>query len=145
VRTFALTVLLVAAGLSRADDVDPEPPGGNALRKLQGKWESVRRIVMGQEAAYTQASYHFEKDKVTYARGKGKGRPRTMTLKPDAKRPDYFALTEENSRFDSGRYYFKVEKGELYLLPAIWGKPKGKEKPDFSGKEAPVTIFKKVK
>jgi hypothetical protein len=144
-RTFALAVALLALTAQvRADDVDPEPPGGSAvLRKLQGKWESVRRIVKGEEQAYTRASYHFEKDKVAYSLGKGK--TKETTLRVDTKRPDLFALTHADSKFNAARYYFKVENGELYLVPAVFAKPKGKDGPDFSGKEAPVIIFKKTK
>jgi hypothetical protein len=141
-RTFALTVALLAvAGLARADDVDPEPPGGGPFGKLQGKWQSVRRIVKGRESESAQASYEFKNDKVTYTLGKG--RPRTMTLKADKKRSDLFSMAEENARFNSGRYYFKIENGELYLVPAVWAK--SDDKIDFSGKTAPVTIFKRTK
>ena len=137
-------MLLAAAGQARADDVDPEPPGGSAvLRKLQGKWESVRRTRNGTEKAFTNATYHFQKDKVTYAMGKGKGKPRERKLKPDPKRRDAFTLEQQNAKLGQ-RYYFKVEKSELYLVPVTLA-AKGKDKPDFSGNVAPVVVFKKVK
>src|SRR5690242_14795750 len=117
-RTFALAVaLLTVAASCRADDVDPEPPGGAAaLRKLQGEWQSVRRVFNGKETNYPNATYTFKKDKVTYALGKGT--PREMKLKPDSKRPDAFALDQGNAKLMSApHYFFKIEKGELYLMP----------------------------
>jgi uncharacterized protein (TIGR03067 family) len=142
-RTPTVTALLLLALplLSRADDVDPEPPGGTAaLRKLQGKWQSVRRIFNGKETTYANAQYTFKKDKVTYA--VGKGTPREMKLKPDSKRPDAFALEQENAKIGAPHYFFKIEKGELYLMPVTFAS-KGKGKPDFSGNAAPVIVFKK--
>jgi hypothetical protein len=143
-RTFALSVALLAvAAVARADDVDPEPPGGSAVqRKLQGKWESVRRVFNGGEKAYANQYYHFQKDKVTYALGKGT--PRTLTLRPDKKRTDLFALEQENAKLGGAKYFFKIEKGELYLMPVTFASKKG-NKPDFSGNAAPVIVFKKVK
>jgi hypothetical protein len=143
-RTLALTVPLLALPLvCHADDVDPEPPGGSAaLRKLQGEWRSVRRVFNGKETTYANATYHFEKDKVTHA--VGKGTPRTMKLKPDSKRADLFALEQENSKIGAPRYFFKIDKGELYLMPATFASKKG-NKPDFSGNAAPVIVFKKAK
>ena len=105
-------LLLALPLLSRADDVDPEPPGGTAaLRKLQGKWQSVRRIFNGKETTYANASYTFKKDKVTYALGKGTARE--MTLKPDSERTDGFALDQGNAKISGTHYIFKIEKGEL--------------------------------
>jgi uncharacterized protein (TIGR03067 family) len=142
-RTFALLVALLAvAGLARADDDDPEPPRGTAaLRKLTGKWNSVRMILKGNERNYTSASYSFTKDKVTYTAGNGK-LMRTMTFKPDKKRPDVLEMTPENAKVPT-RYFFKIEKGELYLLPDRSNDPK--TKPDFSGTTMPVMILKKEK
>jgi len=143
-RTFALAVALLAlAGPARAQDDDPEPPGGAAaLRKLKGTWNSVRRISKGQEIAYTLISYAFEKDKVTYTAGKGK-LVRTMSLKVDKKRPDVIELTQENAKVATMRYFFKVEKGELYLVPDRSNDPKAK--PDFSGNTTMVMVLKKEK
>jgi hypothetical protein len=142
-RTFALTVALLAvAGLARADDDDPEPPGGSsaALRKLKGTWISVRMIMKGKEGAYTSASYAFEKDKVTYTFGKGVT-GRAMTLQADKKRRDVILMTPDKGV--TLRFFFKIEKGELYLTPAP---ADAKAKADFSGKErTAVIILKKEK
>jgi uncharacterized protein (TIGR03067 family) len=141
-RTFALTVALLAvAGLARAED-DPEPPGGSsaALRKLAGTWNAVRVISQGVEQPYDLTSYSFEKDKVINTLGRGKI-SRTLTLKLDKKRPDVIELTPENSK--TTRFFFKIEKGELYLMPDRTNDPKAK--PDFSGKTTAVIILKKEK
>jgi uncharacterized protein (TIGR03067 family) len=145
-RTLTLTVLFLSlAVVCRADDADPEPPGGSAvLRKLQGEWQSVRRVFNGKETTYPNATYTFEKDKVTYTLGKGKGKPREMKLKPDSKRPDAFALEQGNAKTSAPHYFFKIEKGELYLMPVTFASKKG-NKPDFSGNAAPVIVFKKAK
>jgi hypothetical protein len=141
-RRFVLLVALLAVvGLARADD-DPEPPGGSAaLRKLQGKWVSVRRIIGGQEVAYTAATYSFTKDKGTYTTGSGK-LVRSLTLKVDKSRRDVIEITRENAKAPT-RYFFKIEKGELYLALARF--KDAKAKPDFSGNAGSVLIFKKEK
>jgi hypothetical protein len=142
-RTFALAVALLAvAGLARADDDDPEPPGSASLRKLMGKWVSVRRIAKGEEMAYTQLSYAFEKDKVTSSSGNGK-LVRTMTLKVDKKRSDVIEMTGENVKVKTTRFFFKIEKGELFLTPTRSTDPKAK--PDFTGGTGTVMILKKEK
>jgi len=142
-RTLTLTALLLALPLvCRADDVDPEPPGGSAvLRKLQGEWQAVRRIRSGKETAFDKASYTFKKDRVTAVMGKGT--PREMKFKPDSKRPDAFALDQGNAKMSGSHFIFKIEKGELYLLPVTFA-TKADKKPDFSGNKAPVIVFKKV-
>jgi len=141
-RTFALTVSLLAlVGFAFADD-DPEPPSGS-LHKLQGTWNSVRRIAKGEEMAYTQISYTFEKNKVTYTAGKGK-LTRTMTVKTDKKRPDALEMTQDNVKGGAPmRYFFKIEKGELYLSPVRAGV--ADPKPDFSGNNGPVLILTREK
>ena len=101
----------------------------------------MRRISKGVEQAYADASYTFNKDKVTYALGKGASRE--MKLKPDSKRADVFTIEQENTKVSAPRYFFKIEKGELYLMPVTLA-AKGKDKPDFSGNQAPVVVFKKV-
>jgi hypothetical protein len=140
-RTFALLVgLLAVAGLARADDNDPEPPSGSAaMRKITGTWNSVRMISKGKDRDYALASYTFAKDKGSYTMGKGK-LVRTFTLKPDRKRPDVLEMTLENAKVPT-RYFFKIEKGELYLVPDRSNDPKAK--PDFSGMTTPVLVLKK--
>jgi uncharacterized protein (TIGR03067 family) len=142
-RTFALTVTLLAlAGSVRADEIDPEPPGGSAsVRKLKGAWKSVRMISKGKERTYTSVTYKFSDDKVTYTFGGGKG-TRTMTLKTDKKRPNVIEMTVENSKV-TNRYFFKFEKGELYLQPDRSGDPKAK--PDFTGNTISVLVLQQEK
>jgi uncharacterized protein (TIGR03067 family) len=132
VAALALSVFVVAA---RADD-DPEPPGG-ALRKLRGVWKNRAVLVQGKERE-AAATYVFAGDKVTYSFGT-KGGKREMTLVPDKKRKDLFQMKEERGR--SLRYFFKFEKGELFLVPV---RPTDADpRPDFSGDTAPVLILKR--
>jgi uncharacterized protein (TIGR03067 family) len=144
-RTFALMVMLLAlVGFARGDDTDPEPPGSGAaaLRKLKGKWNSVRLLIKGAEKEYTTESYTFDGDKVTYNTGKT---TRKMTVKLDKNRPDTFELTPEDNKaaLKTMRNSFKIEKGELYLMPNR--STDAKVKPDFSGKSGPVLILKPEK
>jgi len=137
-RTFALTVLLLAlTGFAFADD-DPEPPAAS-LRKLQGTWNSVRRIIGGEEMPYTQVTYAFEKDKATHTLGSGK--QRTLTVKADRKRSDVIEMTPDKGK--TARYFFKIEKGELYLTPTRSTDPN--VKPDFSGAKGTVIIYQRAK
>ena len=141
-RTFALTVSLLAlTGFARADEDDPEPSSGS-LHKLQGTWNSVRRITKKGTLRNTSTSYTFAKDKVTMTGGKGK-LMRTMTVKADRKRRDVIEMTQENVKGVTTRYFFKIEKGELYLLPDRSGDPKAKA--DFSGEAGTVMIFEREK
>jgi hypothetical protein len=55
-----------------------------------------------------------------------------------------FALEQQNDKISAPRYFFKIEKGEPYLMPVTFASKKG-DRPDFSGNAAPVTVFKKVK
>lgn len=140
-RTFALCVaLLCLAGMAGAAD-DPEPPGA-ALRRLQGKWKTVRILTRGQERR-DDATYAFEKDQVIYVFGdaQSKGGSYKMTVKADKSRPDLIEMKRGGGR---GTYYwFKIEKGELYLAPAqAIGE---KENPDFSGKRGMVRVLKREK
>lgn len=139
-RTIAMSVALLAlTGLARADDDDPEPPRGAAFRKLQGTWTSVRIIMKGEEVARTTISYKFTKDKVVYTLTKGK--TKDMTLKVDRKRHDLIEMSPDQGK--TLRFFFKIEKGELYLTPAPSDDPK--VKPDFSGKAGSVLILKQEK
>jgi uncharacterized protein (TIGR03067 family) len=139
VRTFTLTLALLAlAGFACADEDDPEPPGGGALRKLHGTWNAVRMVFKGAEKTPPNVSYVFEKDKVTYTSGKA---ARPMTLKADRKRPDVIEMTPEKGT--TQRFFFKIEKGELYLTPDRSKDPKAK--PDFTGASMPVMVLKQEK
>jgi hypothetical protein len=138
-RTLVLTLaLLTPAGLCRADDVDPEPPGGNAVRKLQGKWQSMRRVAKGQETDFVTTSWVFEKDRAVCTFNGGQ--VERSTIRADRSCPQAILLTGE-SRIK--RYFFKFEKGELYLSPDRTKDQKAR--PDFSGKVVTVIVLKKVK
>jgi len=144
-RTFALMAAMLAlAGITRAEDTDPEPPGNTAsLRKLKGTWVSVRRIVGGKEGAFAEmATYKFEGDKATYIFGKGSKSTRDMKFEADRKRPNAFRVIQENTKTVT-KYFFKIEKGELYLTLDRSNDPNAKA--DFSGKVMPVVIYKQQK
>jgi uncharacterized protein (TIGR03067 family) len=139
-RTFALTVALLAlAGFTRADDTDPEPPGAS-LRRLQGTWKTVRILVKGRERE-DNTTYTFDKDQVTYAfsDSNSKGGSYKMTVKVDRERPDLIEMKRNGG--PPTRCFFKIDQGELYLVPAR----SPKAKPDFTGKTAPVRVLKREK
>jgi hypothetical protein len=138
-RRFALTVLLlVLVGFAFAED-DPEPPA-TPLRKLQGTWTSVRRIAKGVEMAYTQITFTFDKDKVT-SNLDFFDKDKVTSVKTDRKRPDLLEMTQDQR--PTRRFFFKVEKGELYLAQDRTNDPKAK--PDFSGQTELVMILKREK
>ena len=139
-RTIALAMALLAVtSLARADDVDPEPPA-SGLRQLQGKWESVRRLSLGKEDAFTTTSYLFEKDKVTARYGtKTKQTTQIRTYEIDSKRRAILMTYNGVTR----RHFYKFQKGELYLT--IDRSKDDDVKPDFSGQTTTVLILKKVK
>jgi hypothetical protein len=136
-RAFALTVALLAvAGPSRADDVDPEPPGAG-VRQLVGKWESTKHVFKGAERPFTTTSYVFEKDKATCTFGKGKVEERASKI--DARRRAILMTYNGATK----THFFKIEKGELHLSIDRSNDPKAK--PDFGGQTSPVVVFKRVK
>jgi hypothetical protein len=148
-RTLALTVaallLLLAAAVAatatgRADEGNPEPTSGRSLKSLQGKWQSVARIIGGLERPYALASYSFDRDKVTYAIGK-KGISRPMTARLDPKRADVVDLTDDQTKAIT-KYFYKVDKGRLYMAPDnSGGDPNAKA--DFTGNAGLVLVFEK--
>jgi len=128
-RSIAALVVLAASGVTCAGD-DPEPPG-KPLRKLQGAWEVRAVLVQGKERN-SGGTYTFDKDKVTITPG-SKGPRREMTVVPDKARKDLIEMKPDGGR--AVRYFFKFEKGELYLVPV---RPTdAKPEPDFSGDNAP--------
>jgi uncharacterized protein (TIGR03067 family) len=134
---FALVPLAV-----RADETDPEPPGGKALLgKLAGKWTVTKMVTKGAErkppAGFT---YTFEKDRVTYDLG---GRlNRVMKCEPDPKRRDVLTMTPEGSKV-ANRYFFKIEKDTLFLALDRSNDPRAK--PDFTGNTGQVLVLAKEK
>jgi uncharacterized protein (TIGR03067 family) len=142
-RTFTLTLLVLAlASFARSDDTDPEPPGATAtLRKLNGTWNAVRQLTGVNERKVT-ASYTFEGSKVTYSTDKGQTTLQ-MVLKTNKKLPNVIELTPADPKLasNSSKYYFKIEKGELYLMRKISDGPR--PNPDFSGKVGPVLVLTK--
>jgi hypothetical protein len=144
-RTFALALALLAlTSLTRADDVDPEPPG-QGVRQLLGKWESTKNVSKGVERPFTTTSYHFERDKVTCKYGAKSQTTQERTYKIDARRRAVLMTYHGTTR----THFYKIEKGELYLSIDRSKDPDAKKdpnvKPDFTGKTTPVLILKKVK
>ncbi len=136
----ALAVGVTLARPARAAEPDPEPPPA-ALAALMGTWKSRAVLVKGDEKK-SSITYTFSKDKVTINSPAGKG-PREMPLTYDKAKPGMFELGAVAAGRPPVRYFFKIEKGELYLTPV---RPSDKDpKPDFSGKAAPVIIFTREK
>src|SRR5262249_20598784 len=120
----------------------PEPPGISAtLRKLEGTWNAVRQLTANEEKEAT-ATYVFKGNKVSYSTDKGRT-TQAMVLKTNKKLPNVIELTpaDPNRGSQLARYYFKIEKGELYLMQKITDRPR--PNPDFSGKVNPVLVLKK--
>ena len=111
------------------------------LRKLKGQWVSVRQLVGGKEKAFGgMATYAFDGNKAAYSSG---GRPAIpLSFEADRKRPGAFQVFRANDKTPT-KYFFKIEKGELYLVPTRTSDPKAK--PDFSGKSANVRILSREK
>src|SRR5262245_21393373 len=114
---FALALCLLCASHARADDDDPEPSGkgGSMLRDLRSKWTVTRRVLQGRETkGAATTTYEFDGDEVTVDTGTLKY---TAKVKVDAKKkPAVMELTREGAKATS-RMEFKIEKGELYLVP----------------------------
>src|SRR4051812_47103663 len=67
IMVLALSALAAAV---RADDVDPEPPGGNPhLRKLRGKWVVEGHLPKAGRPLPVGTTYEFAGDKVTIDTG----------------------------------------------------------------------------
>jgi hypothetical protein len=135
----AAACLLALAALARTADPDPEPPG-SPLRELEGAWKARAVKAKGETRMY-EATYTFSKGKATITTTKGKG-PREMEVVPDKA---VKGLIEMRPKADGRavRYFFKVEKGELFLAPVRPGE--AAPKPDFSGDNAPVLILVREK
>ena len=132
VTALALSVLVVAA---RADD--PEPPG-TSLRKLEGKWASVRSVAMGKERKDPRFTYEFDGDKLTLDNGSTRT---VFKVKVDARhKPAVLERTGEGK--NTARLFFKIEKGELYLA-GDFGPDKADK--DFSGKSGSMAVLKREK
>jgi uncharacterized protein (TIGR03067 family) len=139
----ALSVFAVAA---RADDDDPEPPGGSSLRALRGKWTVTRRVFRGKEmkTSAATATYEFDGAKVTVDTGK---LHYTAKVKVDAKKkPAMLELSRDDTNGTS-KMAFKIDKGELYLALTP---PKGvggevKEEDVFKGETRPLMVLKREK
>src|SRR4051794_39733998 len=98
VAALALSVLVVAA---RADDVDPEPPGGKAsLRKLKGTWVSVRMLVKGGEKTHEGVTYTFDGDRADYTFKTSAKR----VMKFESKHPNTFQVSEDG-KAPATRYF----------------------------------------
>jgi hypothetical protein len=125
--------------LTHAADPSPEPPG-DPLKELQGAWKARAILVKGVTRT-SDVVYTFDKGKATIAPGKSVA-PRKMTVVADKTRKGLFEMKPEGGT-RAVRYFFKVEKGELYLTPV---RPSATHpKPDFSGTSAPVLIFTREK
>src|SRR5262245_45311332 len=125
----AMSALLALGGLAalagRADDPDPEPPGGATaeLKKLKGSWTVTKGVLNKRELkAPPGLTYTFEGNKLTrtapFGKGKGIGKgdnKQTYKVKIDTKKKPYkIELTPDGGgKALSG--IFKIEKDELYL------------------------------
>jgi len=65
-----------------------------------------------------------------------------MAVVPDKARKDLIELRPEGGG-RAAKYFFKLEKAELYLTPAQPGD--ADPKPDFSGAASPVLILQREK
>src|SRR5947208_2139391 len=103
----ALSAVAVAA---RAEDVDPEPPGGGraVLRKLSGKWAVTHRTFKGRELKSSiTPTYAFDGDKVTMDNGRLNY---VAKVKIDAKaKPPVLLMTREDVK-TTLRWAFKLDK-----------------------------------
>src|SRR4051794_4977654 len=112
----ARTALLLALAAFAADD--PEPPSDPSAL-LRGTWRSRVLVAGGVERAAGKGSsvvYTFERNRVTVTSPLAKGVPVEMALSfPDKKRKDVLAV--RRGAQETLRYFFKIEKGELYLQP----------------------------
>jgi uncharacterized protein (TIGR03067 family) len=155
----AMSVLLALGGLAvlaaRADDPDPEPPGGaNAeLRKLKGTWTVTKAVFNKREIkAPPGLSYTFEGNKLTRTmplgklkvnvKGKGDNK-QTYKVKIDTKKKPYKIEMTPDGGGKAMSGIFKIEKDELFLVTSR-GKD-GKAPEDFTGVTAPVMVMTKEK
>jgi uncharacterized protein (TIGR03067 family) len=135
-----LALCALAAVAGRADDPEPEPPGGAAgLRALKGTWAVTRMLAKDDVfMARVGTTYTFDGDKLTRttpATGK-----QTYKVKIDTKkRPHTIELIPEGAKKGTVGFY-KVEKGELYLALGS-----GRAPADLSGKGAPVLVMMRLK
>jgi hypothetical protein len=130
---------LALAALMRAADPSPEPPA-DSLKELQGTWKARAILVRGTKKTL-DVVYTFDKGKATLTSAKSKA-PRKMTVVADKSRKGLFEMKPEGGT-RAVKYFFKVEKGELYLSPVRPGV--ADPKPDFSGDTAPVLILTREK
>jgi len=143
-RTFAITLMALAlGGAARAadDEVDPEPQSGaQTLKKIKGTWNATRYIINKAEQKAPPYTYAFEGDKMTYSyRGRVSY---TATITPDKTRKDAFTMKRDNSTITT-KYFYKIEKGELFLALDRSNDPKAKA--DFSGDSGQVIVFEQQK
>jgi hypothetical protein len=136
----ALSVLAVAA---RADDVDPEPPGGNVhLRKLRGKWVVESYFPKVGKPMPIVGSYEFVGDKVTIDNGT---KQYVAKVKVSSKNDLVTLRLTPVGLKTSTVHAFKIEKGKLYLAPAQPWKAKQTAEDVFRGKNGPVKILARAK
>jgi hypothetical protein len=135
----ALMMSLALVALTCAADPSPEPPG-NPLSELQGTWKARAMLVNGKTREF-DIVYTFDRGKATSVSAKARA-TRKMTVVPDKTRKGLFEMKPEGGT-RAVRYFFKIEKGELYLSPVRPGV--ADPKPDFSGTTAPVLILTRAK
>jgi len=141
-RLLPLAVLLALAAPTRADDVDPEPPPGKWIfRSLKGHWKQVRYRYEGREVTWGAVAFRFDgSDRGEY---EANYNPQGVTLKLDRKRRDVLILTFARNKTNPRRCFFKIFKGELYLIFDDGNDPN--RRPDFSGAgKEQVLIFQRV-
>lgn len=149
------SALLALCALSvpgwRADDPEPEPPGGGKaeLKKLKGTWTVTKRLSGRRElkALASVMTFTFEGDRLTRTTSLNKGNKKAersvkFKVKLDTKKkPHTIEVTTESGKASLVGIY-KIEKSELYLA---LGRP-GKEAPkDFTGADAAVYVMRREK
>jgi len=153
-----LALCALAALAGRADDPDPEPPGGGKaeLKKLKGTWTVTRRLSRGRElkALSSVMTFTFDGDKLTRTTSLNKGNKKAersvkFKVKLDTKKqPHRIEMVPEDGK-NSQVGIYKIEKGELYFAP---GRPTGKKgnityvvPKDFKGAQGVVYVMTREK
>jgi uncharacterized protein (TIGR03067 family) len=156
--TSALLGLCALAALGgRADDPDPEPPGGGQaeLKKLKGTWTVTKILAGNREVKLSSTTtFTFDGDKLTRTTSLAKAKKKAerslkYKVKLDTKKqPHRIELVPDNGK-NSQVGIYKIEKGQLHFAP---GRPTGKNgnisyvvPRDFKGEQGPVYVMTREK
>jgi hypothetical protein len=138
-----MVLALSALAAARAEDVDPEPPGGNpALRKVRGKWVVESYFPKFGKPMPVGGTYEFAGDKVTIDNGSSRYVAR---LKVGSKNDlTTLRLTPVGMK-SSTVLAFKIEKGKLYLTSARLSKSRQTSAEVFRGENGRVQVLTRDK